>query len=774
MASLPQIYSWFQTGDIPTQEQFQQTFSSFRHKEDKIAIQEINGLETALNNKLSTQHINDENAHNTVLSQKDASNLTDDDVAKWKEKLDFPELNVDGFVTTNTIQDIEFSKNFMGGFSSQGFRYQAFEPTRQLTITPASINYDERLSYLTAIGRNVLSSLVFKEENEPGDWSVRYTALGNDIFKDFTGNTNYRPGHPAHDSLVGFGIGLGGGVLDGTNFSLFGTGIFTANDVPYWDYVTGVGKGISNAKGKFNSPNRVALANNGFNLRDMMANVVAHGNEIWAGDFHSAVLLGSHIRLYKYIFNSVVIGSNNQDYSGVKYPGETHDIFLDNDVIVGNGIYKDPKKHKPTHNFIVGSTEGYGIGGWDQSYIPLIEGYMKYNDKPYLGINGKLELRNTDANELVEHSDNLIIPTDLGGWQEEKPNTIFKAVGGLNGVLQTGIIAESGKNYVIVCRPIGTWEQGVWEISVGGFTENGSTEQFALNGALVSPTTNTNLTLTATNAIGTIELLFYEVDLSTMSDSIFTIIDSNKKTTFESRFGRKDLNSFYFGLNSGAKTITSTRNIGIGNNTLSNINTAFDCTVIGQDAVVLGKDIWRTLAIGTRALHKVNAPHNTAVGVYSQENNESGVFNSSFGLYTLRALVSGIQNTAIGTATLLQVTTGRFNIGLGSFAGLELTTGSYGIYIGKRSTASSLDAVNEIVIGSGVPDVLPESGDPTYPNIGKGSNTVKLGNEKIQETYLYGDLKHNDADMFWFGTQAEYDVLPSINPNTMYFIEDPT
>lgn len=759
MATLPQIFSWFQTGDIPTQEQFQQTFSSLRHKDDKLKISEITDLEQSLNNKLDSSHTNDENAHNAVLSQKDASNLTDDDVAKWKEKLDYPELNVDGFVTTNTIQDIEFSKNFMGGFSSQGFRYQAFEPTRQLTITPASINYDERLSYLTAIGRNVLSSLVYKEESLPGDWSVRYTALGNDIFKDFTGNTNYRPGHPAHDSLVGFGIGLGGGVLDGTNFSLFGTGIFTTNDVPYWDYITGVGKGISNAKGKFNNPNRVALADNGFNLRDMMANVVAHGNEIWAGDFHSAVLLGSHIRLYKYIFNSVVIGSNNQDYSSVKYPGETHDIFLDNDVIVGNGIYKDPKKHKPTHNFIVGSTEGYGIGGWNQDYIPTIEGYLKHDDKPYIGINARLELRNTDLNEIVEHGDNLIEVSNLGGWIEEKENTVFKATN-LNGTLDTGIIGEAGKNYVLICRPLGLWVEGSWEVSFGGFNEFGSVEQFGVNGALITPLTNTNLTLKAINATGIIEILIYEVDLSTKSESILNIIDSNKKVSFEARFGRQDLNSFYLGVDSGSKTITALGCLGIGHRALSQIKTSFHSTVVGQDAVSLGENAIRTTAFGYRALRKINAQRNSAFGSYSQENNETGLSNSSFGNYSLQGLVSGKEISAVGDASLIFLTTGEGAIGIGHFAGENITSSNGGIYIGRRSKGLNASSINEIVIGD--------------TSTGKGNNTVKLGKTETTETYLYGKLKHNDADMFWFGTQAEYDLLPTINPNTMYFIEDPT
>jgi hypothetical protein len=45
MTDLETILSWFQTGDMPTEEEFRQTFSSFRHKNTKIPITEIDGLE---------------------------------------------------------------------------------------------------------------------------------------------------------------------------------------------------------------------------------------------------------------------------------------------------------------------------------------------------------------------------------------------------------------------------------------------------------------------------------------------------------------------------------------------------------------------------------------------------------------------------------------------------------------------------------------------------------------------------------------------------------
>lgn len=57
MVNLETILSWFQTGDYPTQEEFEQTFSSFRHKDTKIPITEVDGLESSLNNKLNVDDL---------------------------------------------------------------------------------------------------------------------------------------------------------------------------------------------------------------------------------------------------------------------------------------------------------------------------------------------------------------------------------------------------------------------------------------------------------------------------------------------------------------------------------------------------------------------------------------------------------------------------------------------------------------------------------------------------------------------------------------------
>jgi hypothetical protein len=54
VTALNTIKNWFKTGLKPTQAQFWATWDSFFHKEDKIPIESVEGLQTVLDGKLST------------------------------------------------------------------------------------------------------------------------------------------------------------------------------------------------------------------------------------------------------------------------------------------------------------------------------------------------------------------------------------------------------------------------------------------------------------------------------------------------------------------------------------------------------------------------------------------------------------------------------------------------------------------------------------------------------------------------------------------------
>lgn len=74
LTSLNDIKNWFKTNFIPTQQQFWDMFDSFRHKSDKVAATDVDGLNTLLAAKASNDvfqaHLTANNAHAILFGAK--------------------------------------------------------------------------------------------------------------------------------------------------------------------------------------------------------------------------------------------------------------------------------------------------------------------------------------------------------------------------------------------------------------------------------------------------------------------------------------------------------------------------------------------------------------------------------------------------------------------------------------------------------------------------------------------------------------------------------
>ena len=79
------LQNWFVTGAKPTQEQFWAWQESYWHKSESIPTEKILGLSEVLANKADAEMLQ----HKANL---DSSNLTDEHVLAWKEKLGVGEL----------------------------------------------------------------------------------------------------------------------------------------------------------------------------------------------------------------------------------------------------------------------------------------------------------------------------------------------------------------------------------------------------------------------------------------------------------------------------------------------------------------------------------------------------------------------------------------------------------------------------------------------------------------------------------------------------------
>lgn len=121
--------------------------------------------------------------------------------------------------------------------------------------------------------------------------------------------------------------------------------------------------------------------------------------------------------------------------------------------------------------------------------------------------------------------------------------------------------------------------------------------------------------------------------------------------------------------------------------------------------------------------------YNTAIT--GLNNNTTGNFNTALGS-ALTSNTTGWSNTAMGYGALTLNNTGSNNTSLGYNAGARIASGgsntspTNSTFIGYDTRSSAIGASNETVLG--------------YLAIGKGSNTVTLGNSSVTVVYIAGKV----------------------------------
>ncbi len=87
------IYSWFQTDDFPTEDQFRATWDSFWHKSESIPISKIEGLNQIFQQIATVSQLN-------AKANKDASNI---DVKAFLDALALNQIDI----TNLTLEEIQ-------------------------------------------------------------------------------------------------------------------------------------------------------------------------------------------------------------------------------------------------------------------------------------------------------------------------------------------------------------------------------------------------------------------------------------------------------------------------------------------------------------------------------------------------------------------------------------------------------------------------------------------------------------------------------------------
>ncbi|MDM9632738.1 hypothetical protein [Robiginitalea aurantiaca] len=206
--------------------------------------------------------------------------------------------------------------------------------------------------------------------------------------------------------------------------------------------------------------------------------------------------------------------------------------------------------------------------------------------------------------------------------------------------------------------------------------------------------------------------------------------------------------NLFAGSEAGDSNTSGIRNVALGFSSFRSNSTGNYNTATGSFSLDSNVGSSNNSAFGYNALRESRANNNSAFGFNSLRRNVSGVNNSAFGVNALRDLVNGdnnsavgmnalrstdgFRNTAVGEQALQWQTTGDNNVAIGFRAGRlqangsNLTEVSNSIFIGESTSSSANGQSNEIVIG--------------HNAIGNGTNTVTIGADNIEETYLHGTV----------------------------------
>lgn len=336
MTDLETILSWFQTGDLPTEEEFQETFSSFRLKNTKIPIAEVDKLELLLNSKINADdYIKDGKIKADKIEALGLTELiesSEKDISEFAENSDKYEFQQNDFIAFPDDKGNFSLYLFKGGEKKDKSNYLPMAAMLNSTdtletvmnrgnVAPKEIQFHDngKLSYDISLESYLFTS--GKSETATGKYN---TGVGNKVFSKLTsGYENTGMGGKVLEELTTgyYNAAYGSFTLSKTTTGIGNTGIGYAS---FYSTTTGSGNtglglnsGQNNVAGSINTyvGYRAGFSSNGSN------NVFVGGG---SGANHGATT-GS-----KNFGNNTFLGY----YSG--YTSHAMGTWGDNNVVIGS------------------------------------------------------------------------------------------------------------------------------------------------------------------------------------------------------------------------------------------------------------------------------------------------------------------------------------------------------------------------------------------------------------------------------------------------------
>ena len=193
---------------------------------------------------------------------------------------------------------------------------------------------------------------------------------------------------------------------------------------------------------------------------------------------------------------------------------------------------------------------------------------------------------------------------------------------------------------------------------------------------------------------------------------------------------------------------------------------------IGQGAGNVNQVSFNTFIGHYAGYSNTTGQNNTYVGNTAAYNNVAGIENTYVGTNTGGGAVSGSQNAILGFGTGYY-SNGNNNTFIGTRAVTSLGTGSENVVVGAyAATGSSNDEYLKFLSASVIVGFGASPNDDNETNqviighkaIGKGSNTVTIGNDTITNTYLKGTISGSVFTGSFVGDGSGLTGIPGVTP----------
>ncbi|WP_231080813.1 hypothetical protein, partial [Streptococcus parauberis] len=163
----------------------------------------------------------------------------------------------------------------------------------------------------------------------------------------------------------------------------------------------------------------------------------------------------------------------------------------------------------------------------------------------------------------------------------------------------------------------------------------------------------------------------------------------------------------------------------------------------------------RNTALGMRTHENLDTGYdNTAVGYQAQMNMTNGLGNTAVGNKVQRNVTTGVYNTGVGWNAQANITTGNWNTALGLEAQLALTTGVNNVSVGRRSSDIMTTGSHNVHIGAHS-GFYPKATIDSEGQVFVGQQTSQLTDGRQDRAIAIGQFAHADQDAIAIGAGVD-------------------